>query len=88
MKNFRFIFENNENDNLRNSSFKKISEPGKMQFSKRLKMGFFKFIFPFSKSKNKEKRIEMHSRIQFSLICDLGIKIRRSCNACICCKHA
>ena len=24
MKNFRFIFENNENDNLRNSSFKKI----------------------------------------------------------------
>ena len=59
-----------------------------MQFSKRLKMGFFKFIFPFSRNKNKEKRIEMHSRIQFSLICDLGMKIRRPRDACICCKHA
>ena len=54
-----------------------------MQFSKRLKMGFFKFIFPFSRNKNKEKRIEMHSRIQFSLICDLGMKIRRPRDACI-----
>ena len=59
-----------------------------MQFSKILKMKFFKFIFPFSKNKNKEKKIEMHSRIQFSLIGDLGMKIRLSRDACICCKHA
>ena len=60
-----------------------------MPFSKKFKMEFLNSFFHFPKTKTKQKKENWNAFTNsISLIGDPGMKIRRSHDACICCKHA